>query len=171
MEQLSMKWRGDRPPVPDTAPGILITTYTEADREGLRAALLPLTGKPYTDEELDEVILNHFGVRPEGVFLAWMDGEIVGTTTGYFNPNGSGTIHMVSALEKAKGRGLGKILCQHAMTYLVENGCREIVLTTDDPRLPAIRTYLRLDFQPVVKDEAMEQRWKAVFEKLEKYRK
>jgi len=154
---------------------------------------MSLTEEIYTDQKLDEIILKKDGVRPEGVFLAEMctsssltnvtndsqkskiAGEIVGTTTGYFNKDGnSGTIHMVSVLDKAQGMGLGKILCQHAMHYLIINGCKEIVLTTDDHRLPAIKTYLNLGYVPVISglhtgqpiDEDMIKRWKDVYSKL-----
>ena len=79
---------------------------------------------------------------------------MVGTATGYFNGDGkSGTVHMVSVLDKARGRKLGRAVCGRVLQYLKENGCTQIVLTTDDFRIPAIKTYLSLGFQPVQNNE------------------
>jgi len=171
MQQLAMRWTKKHLPVialsQSLPPGVVIRTYKEGDKEALKDALIPLTEVRYSDEKLDEVILQRVGVRPEGIFLAEMNGEIVGTTTGYFNEDQTrGTLHMVSALSKAGGKGLGKILCQHAMDYLVNNGCNEIVLTTDDFRLAAIKTYLNLEFEPVISDKDMQARWDKVRENL-----
>ena len=87
-----------------------------------------------------------------------MDGHIVGTTTGCFNvPESgdrickSGTLHMVSVTPQTNGMGVGKVPCSCAMVFLFDHGCEEIVLTTDDFRLPAIKNYLDLGFQPVIK--------------------
>jgi len=73
-----------------------------------------------------------------------------------------------SVLPEANGRKLGRMLCGHAMDYLVCHGCSEIVLTTDDHRLPAIKTYLNLWFEPVIDDgdEDTRKRWDAVMASL-----
>jgi len=40
-------------------------------------------------------------------------------------------------------------------------------LTTDDWRIPAIVGYLKAGFHPVLYDEGMEERWRAVCDKLD----
>lgn len=167
MEQLSMKWDKGEVPTTAYADDISIRTYSPEDREVLKTVLIPLTEKRFSDEELNGCILNHSGVEEKSIFLAELNGEAVGTATGYLNGDGtSGTVHMVSVLKKASGRKLGKILCEHVMRYLVRNGCTQIVLTTDDFRLPAIKTYLSLGFQPIQNEDEMKRRWSAVFEQL-----
>jgi len=168
MEQLAMRWGKSPLPIDPPPPlGITIRTYAEADREALKDTLIPLTEKRYDDAELNNIIIHKPGVRLEGIFLAEENGEIVGTTTGYFNGDGiSGTLHMVSVLPKANGKGLGKVLCQHAMQYLTKNGCDEVVLNTDDFRLPAIKTYLRLGFKPIIASEEMQARWDAIYKEI-----
>jgi mycothiol synthase len=167
MEQLAMRWGKSPLSINPSPPGIIIRTYAEADREALKDALIPLTEKRYDDTELNNIIIHKPGVRTEGIFLAEENGEIVGTTTGYFNEDGtSGTLHMVSVLTQANGKGLGRVLCQHAMRFLIENGCDEVVLTTDDFRLPAIKTYLRLGFEPIIKNDEMQNRWTTVLNSL-----
>lgn len=168
MEQLSMLWKNSEISTTACEKSVTIRSYLPEDREALKSALIPLTEKHFTDEELDDCILQHPGVKPEGIFLVEIDGEVVGTATGYFNNDReSGTVHMVSVLEKVRGRKLGRILCEHVMRYLVMRGCTRIVLTTDDFRLPAIKTYLSLGFQPVQDTDEMRCRWNTVYKRLE----
>ncbi|MFQ7747572.1 MAG: N-acetyltransferase family protein [Eubacteriales bacterium] len=116
---------------------------------------------------LSELLSYEHPSKEEGIFLAEIDGEVVGTATGYFNGDGkSGTVHMVSVLDKARGRKLGRAVCGRVLQYLKENGCTQIVLTTDDFRIPAIKTYLSLGFQPVQNNEEMRRRWGAILSRL-----
>ena len=167
MEQLSMKWENGEVPCIVCDEDIQIRSYSPKDREPLKTALLPLTEKRFSDAELESCILKHSGVKEEGIFLAEIDGEVVGTATGYFNGDGkSGTVHMVSVLDKARGRKLGRAVCGRVLQYLKENGFTQIVLTTDDFRIPAIKTYLSLGFQPVQNNEEMRRRWGAILSRL-----
>jgi hypothetical protein len=47
-----------------------------------------------------------------------------------------------------------------------EAGCHGAYLTTDDFRVPAIRSYLRAGFLPVLYQEDMAQRWAAVLQAM-----
>ena len=51
------------------------------------------------------------------------------------------------------------------LPYL-EMGWAVARLWTDDWRLPAIKTYLNLGFEPDIEHESHPERWRAVFEKL-----
>lgn len=172
MRQLSMRYTGGKIHATD-APEYTIRNYADADYEMMLDALMPLTLKRYTAEELDSVILKKPGVRPEGVFVVEMDNKLIGTATGYTHePNGDnpgdngGTLHMVSALPEAAGRRVGFNVCACVVNYLLGIGCSYVDLTTDDFRLPAIVTYARLGFRPVIDDEEMLGRWTALAEKL-----
>lgn len=172
MRQLMMRYEGAMLPAPEIK-GYCVRNYTAADHDGMLRALVPLTIKVYRDDELDSVILKHSGVRPEGVFVAMEDGRIIGTATGYTHePDGSrpaddgGTLHMVSALPEAAGRGVGRAVCTAAMNYLLSVGCGYIDLTTDDFRKSAIVIYARLGFRPVIDDEDMRKRWEKLADEL-----
>ena len=172
MRQLAMKYIGGRITT-EVSDEIRIRNYTPEDFEQMLDALVPLTVNRYEETDLDNVILKKVGVNPEGVFVAEVDGKIVGTATGYFHPahddkpgDNGGTLHMVSALASASGKGVGRAVCASAVNYLVDAGCEYVDLTTDDFRLPAIVTYMRLGFRPVIDDAEMEERWSALAEKL-----
>ena len=173
MRQLAMKYEGGK--IGTAVPNDLnIRNYTAADYEQMLDALIPLTVKRYDENDLNNVILKKVGVKPEGVFVVEMGGNIVGTATGYFHlphddkpGDNGGTLHMVSALPSVSGKGVGYAVCAAAVNYLIDAGCEYVDLTTDDFRLPAIVTYVKLGFRPVIDDEEMEERWSVLAEKLE----
>ena len=72
---------------------------------------------------------------------------------------------MVAALPEARGLGLGGLLTQHVLDFFLARGVDYITLDTDDFRLPAIKTYLRLGFIPVLSEYGAEQLWRDIFVK------
>ena len=161
-----MKYVGGRLPDAKT-DGYSIRNYVESDYENMLDALMALTIKRYERDELNSIILCKGGVRPESVFVADDGEKLLGTATGYTHEaDKGGTLHMVSALPDAAGRGVGKAVCTAVVNYLVDIGCEFVDLTTDDFRIPAIVTYTKLGFRPVIDDDEMQQRWGALAEKL-----
>ena len=59
-----------------------------------------------------------------------------------------------------RGRRLSRVVCFEATRRLVAAGYREIYLSTDDWRLPAIRTYLDLGYVPLLCASDMDERWR-----------
>ena len=70
-----------------------------------------------------------------------------------------------------QGRGLGAVASLAVMHYAASRGHREIFLLTDDWRLPAIRTYLKLGFEPWLTDASHPERWRKVHESLGVWRR
>lgn len=103
-------------------------------------------------------------------FIENASGERVGTVTTITHKDGSGYVHMVKAMESERGKGLGHRMAEYALEVFRERGVPYVILTTDDFRLPAIKTYLDAGFLPVVHGEAdseINRRWDAVLEKLQ----
>lgn len=73
----------------------------------------------------------------------------------------------VAALPEYRGRGLGRLVCLAVLHHAAELGHPGIFLMTDDHRLPAIRTYLGLGFQPWMYDETAPGRWGEVLKLLD----
>jgi len=95
-------------------------------------------------------------------FLVSPNGDIAGTVTyKYTNSEDTGCIHMVAIEKNYRGKKLGVPLILYAVQKMIGDGKKKIILTTDDWRIPAIRTYLRAGFVPVIKsgDADMEKRW------------
>lgn len=102
---------------------------------------------------------------PGGAFVMVDDqsGQLVATALAQHvhhpsHPNG-GQMGWVAADPQHRGKGLGKIVCAVATRRLIDAGYTDIFLLTDDARLPAIHTYLKLGWQPVTDTEEMVARW------------
>ncbi len=82
-----------------------------------------------------------------------------------------GYIHMVAAAPSVRGKGIGHAMLSHALFALEERGCTYTVLTTDDFRLAAIKTYLDAGFVPEIEQDPesdVRARWNAVLVALGK---
>ncbi len=172
MRQLAMKYIGKSIDVPANE-GFVVRTYVPADYDNMIEALIPLTVKRYEEKDINDVILKLPGVTSESVFVVEDNGKLIGTATGYTHVprkdkpgDNGGTLHMVSALPEASGRGVGYAVCAAAVNYLLSLGCEYVDLTTDDFRIPAIVTYTKLGFRPIIDDEEMQARWNSLAEKL-----
>ncbi len=80
-----------------------------------------------------------------------------------------GYIHMVAAAPDMRGQGIGHAMLRFALDMLEARGCTYSVLTTDDFRLAAIKTYLDAGFLPVIEQDPesdLRMRWERVLAQL-----
>lgn len=73
-----------------------------------------------------------------------------------------GRIDWLAAAPEHQGRGLGFIVAAAATNRLLEIDYRNIYVTTDDQRLPAIKTFIKLGFIPDLYRQDMYARWQNV---------
>ena len=91
------------------------------------------------------------------------DGKICATATANCNPEWP-TLHMVGAANEFSGLGLSRSVCAAATNYLIDYGFRRIGLSTDDFRVPAVKTYLHLGFRPWYWQDDMQERWRKLID-------
>lgn len=170
MEQLKMYWRRQpigRPVWPD---GFHARSFDGSKedvgrwllicKEGL---LAPDAGEP----EFRQYMLDYPDLDTRNILLIEKDGEPAATITAVVHPLQSlGYIHMVACREKFRGQKLSQPMNATALGVIWEAGCHGAYLTTDDFRVPAIRSYLRAGFLPVLYQEDMAQRWAAVLQAM-----
>ena len=118
------------------------------------------------------------GVLPEHVFFACDPSDRpMATATlrllkpdqlSHYPPSQSGLayLHYVAARPESRGLGAGSAVTAQVIRRGVELGLSDCVLTTDDHRLAAIKSYLRLGWIPVLYDETMLARWQVILESL-----
>ena len=102
-------------------------------------------------------------------FISNEKGERVATITTITHKDGSGYVHMVKAKASERGKGLGHAMAGYALRVFAERKVDRVVLTTDDFRLPAIKTYLDAGFLPVIyhdPESDMDARWNEVLKQL-----
>ncbi|MBQ3507137.1 MAG: GNAT family N-acetyltransferase [Clostridia bacterium] len=113
----------------------------------------------YADLNPDEDII--FILDPVGIPVASICAVQHGEDQGY--------IHMVAVHPDSRGKGIGHAMLAVALEKLEARGCMYSILTTDDFRLPAIKTYLDAGFRPVLRndpDSDQRARWDAVIAAL-----
>jgi mycothiol synthase len=130
------------------------------------------------EERWAHVMAADSGVKVENVFFVCEEtGEPVATATAKLLDTQSragfpptehplGYLHYVAALPLCRGKGAGSAVTAHVLRRLAELGYPDCVLTTDDARLAAVRSYLRLGYVPVLRGEDMRGRWQAVLSGL-----
>lgn len=133
-----------------------------------RHGLLPENGGK---ECFDSCIMQYPDLIPEKNLFFVIDpsGRRVATSAAVSHPNGEGYLHMVAALPECRGKGIGHAMLSFALEIMESAGCTHAVLTTDDFRLPAIKTYLDGGFRPVLyhdPESDMKERWDAVIAAL-----
>ena len=149
--------------------GYRIRTYREGDEEKWAEIINNSLGSRWDAERCRRELTGRPQFRPDGLFFATCNGEPVGTTCAWTrlpNETEAGYIHMVGVIPEHRGRKLGYALCLSALHFFKENGFQRADLHTDDFRLPAIKTYLNLGFEPDLTDRSHKARWSAVFAKL-----
>ena len=99
------------------------------------------------------------------------DGLLATASARYHTPfPGVGYVHWVGVDPAARGRALGTAVMSAVMARFAADGHTAAVLETDDPRLPAITSYLAQGYVPQYPDADHEARWSAVFAALAAWR-
>ncbi|MDH7480343.1 MAG: GNAT family N-acetyltransferase [Armatimonadota bacterium] len=106
---------------------------------------------------------------PEGLFFVTYNGKPVGSACAW-RPSETewekGSLHMVCVLPEHRSKGLGYLLSLAVLHFFRDHGFKEVELLTDDFRIPAIKTYLRLGFQPLYTDDTHPTRWKTILAQI-----
>lgn len=119
--------------------------------------------------DFDGTILADAFFHPERVLFVEHNDELVATACSWRSDKwgkNTGVLHMVGASPEHRGHHLGYQVSLAALHRLVHEGIHHAVLQTDDDRLPAIVTYLKLGFAPHLIDPNQAERWKNVYQCL-----
>lgn len=155
-------------PVPE---GFFVRTFRPGEESvWLEINKCGILGQDAGMESWESMVVKMNGLVPERdiLFATMADDTPVATLAAYVRDDGVGVIHMVSARESVRGRGIGKALLAIGMKKLREATPPPpfTQLLTDDWRLPAIKVYLDAGFHPVNVSEDMPDRWRKVCENL-----
>ncbi|BBI33504.1 GNAT family N-acetyltransferase [Cohnella abietis] len=116
-----------------------------------------------------EEIRSHFYFQPDRVLFVCAGELPVATACAWQEPaweDDSGYLHMVGVDPEHSGRGLGYQISLAALRQMIVDGRFHALLETDDFRLPAVRTYVKLGFTPDAPTESLRSRWGIVYRKL-----
>ena len=171
-QQLRMVWPAAllASPAPlRLAPGYTLRTWQLGDEPGFYR-VMALAGFGQWDEE--KLRPSRARMLPSGWFFIVHDatGIIVTTAMATHNPTPfhpfGGELGWVAGDPDHKGHGLGHTVCAAVTNRFLSAGYQNIYLLTDDWRLPALKTYLKLGYQPFLFTPDMADRWQVICEQL-----
>ena len=164
--QLKMQLRafGALEPV-NLPPGYTVATLAERDASEW-IAVLNANGQlgAWDRERAARCFNDPRPVLPEGTALV-MHGDRPVATACTVLPTPAEPRHELGwvAVDPAhQGQGLGLQVCAAVLWYARRRGWPASTLNTDDWRLPAIRTYLKLGFEPEITHDSHPARWQEV---------
>jgi len=146
--------------------GYKLRHFEQGDETGWNILIAKTFNSSYNFD--GTILADHF-FHPERVLFVEHNGEIVATACAWRSDNwgkNTGVLHMVGASPEHRGHQLGYQISLAALHQLVHEGIHHAVLHTDDDRLPAIVTYLKLGFAPYLIDPNQSERWKNIYQNL-----
>ena len=123
----------------------------------------------WTLESIHRDFISRPQYDPEGVFFAMHEGQAVATAFAWLDEPGetaSGRVHFVGTLAEHRGKGLARMVVTAILHYFAARGFQSSFLETHPHRLPAIRVYLRLGFEPTPRKEEEAEAWRQVMTEL-----
>jgi RimJ/RimL family protein N-acetyltransferase len=168
---LLMLWPKDRlhtPPVPVLPDDYALRQYADADEN----AYIALTHKAGFDWGVDRFHSMLPKIIPAGLFVIEHKptGSLVATSFCKHNPIPghpfAGELGWVAGDPDHSGKGLGMAVCAAVTARFIQVGYQDIYIRTQDWRLPAIKVYLKLGYEPQIDCEAMAEVWKTIFRQL-----
>jgi len=149
--------------------GYSIRHYRPGDHEHWSRILAASFGRKPEDFAFDKMMRRDPAFRPDRILFVCCGDEPVGTTSAWHVPTvvpEAGVIHWVGVLPGHTGKRLGYWLVLAALRKMGSEGRTCAWLTTDDFRLPAIKSYIKCGFHPQLVDENQRERWRKVFADL-----
>ncbi|NLZ55841.1 MAG: GNAT family N-acetyltransferase [Clostridiaceae bacterium] len=109
----------------------------------------------FSAERFADDVWNYPGVSPDSIWLGEYRGKPVSTVSAIITPNEDyGVVHYLSVLPEARGLKMGHHLMIHTMRYMLRAGMKQLWLRTHAHRLPALNTYLKLGWLPLIDGDA-----------------
>ncbi|MDA8266467.1 MAG: GNAT family N-acetyltransferase [Actinomycetota bacterium] len=136
---------------------------TPDDASGIAALLTETFEEPWDVERVRRELGSADGV--DATYVVRDSGQIVAVASARHLPEQyprAGYLHYVGAYGAKAGRGLGGLVTWAVLKHFRDEGLESAVLETDDFRLPAIRTYLKIGFVPEYRHEQDQSRWSKI---------
>ncbi len=172
MEQLIMRWKNDGKEEPSLQipKNCRIVDFTKLD--GAIDKWLDIVQYGLSDVKKDKEFYHQAMTlypyyEANKCFFLLENEKAVATITVICNyEKKEGYIHMVACREESRGKGYGTLLSRWASIILKKESMETAYLTTDDWRIPAIKSYLSVGFVPDTSTEEFRERWNKVNEQI-----
>jgi len=170
MAQLIMYWKNDGTASADLQLPEDVTVETFPSRSTAMEDWLDIVQYGLSEKREDESYYWKAMGMPQYqdklCFFLVVNGQAAATITVVCNyETKEGLVHMVACKPEYRGRGLGHLLNDLAVRVLKQEGMQTGRLSTDDWRIPAIKSYLRHGFTPdLTTEEDYQDRWDKIYQ-------
>ncbi|MBE7058103.1 MAG: GNAT family N-acetyltransferase [Ruminococcaceae bacterium] len=172
MAQLIMNWKNDGTPVTEIAlpEGVEVVAFPNLENAlSAWADIIPYLNpdgnmdKP--EDYYQHSMVEYPNYNDNFCFFVLVDNRPAATLTVICDyKKNKGYIHNVACKPDFRGKGLGTLLNSVAVNVLKKEGMEGAYLTTDDWRIPAIKSYLRAGFAPdTVSEPDFKERWEKIY--------
>ena len=154
----------------DPPQGYQLRLYQKGDEESFFNVMAHSGWERWNQDALDPWLAK---IIPDSWFMIIhkKSKNIVCTAMGLHNYKGIypfwGELGWLASDPEHSGQGLGLVVSAAVTERLMEAGYKNIQLFTEDFRLPAIKTYLKLGFIPSIIEEGQIDRWRNIFTSLD----
>ena len=158
----------DLPPLPSLPPGYTLREMRPEEGPTVASVL----DRAFADEDWDEARVAATLNDQQGVkqtLVVDFHGRPIATASVRLRPDlfpGSGYLHWVAVDPDYRGHRSGFFVSLAVLHTFVTLGCTDALLETQDHRLAAIHTYLKLGFLPEYRDETHQERWAGIMGKI-----
>lgn len=166
--QLIMRWTNDGTPAedPKVPANMKILRFPELENAldaWLGIVRHGLSAKKEGPEFYTKLMTNWPGYKESDCMFVVVDGVPAATVTVIGTDGGDdGYVHMVACRPEYRGLGIGTLMNRVVTKELKDRNIQKAHLTTDDWRIPAIRSYLRCGFVPDESSEDHQKRWNEI---------
>jgi mycothiol synthase len=125
----------------------------------------------YAPGTFQAIMVENYDYDPERVRIMFdIHGQPCATATSWrqhyrWGP-GIGYVLFVGVAKPYQGRGLGYQMTLHVLLDFQKHGFQSAILETDETRLPALKTYLKLGFLPRIVHPQQYRQWDTIFASL-----
>ncbi|MFC1465823.1 MAG: GNAT family N-acetyltransferase [Candidatus Brachytrichaceae bacterium NZ_4S206] len=162
--------RFERLAPPQPAPGYGLRTFRPGDEEGWLALLRTEPQWVWDRARLDWMLAGGRGIMPlDGIFFATHDDRPVAAACTFLYPDATppaGELGWVITHPDHRRRGLALQVCRAVLGYIREQGYAYAFLKTEDFRVPAVKMYLQIGFEPEMVHPNHPAWWAALYRAL-----
>jgi mycothiol synthase len=161
----------DLPPAAPLPPGCSLRAAVPVDHASIAEVLSEGFGDAWDAARVAQEFSAANGV--EATYVVVSPAGVIATAAARRMPDrypDAGYLHYVGARSSERGRRLGEVVTRQVLVHFADAGLNQAVLETDDFRLPAVRTYLRLGFVPEPRAAGDQLRWSKVLRNLTRAR-
>ena len=148
---------------PQQVPGYGLRKYRPGDEEAWLALLQMGEFGDWDRARLDWMLAGKRAPMPlDGISFALLEDQVVGSACTFLRADDVAELGWVVVHPAHRGQGLGLQVCCAVLCFARDLGYRYCYLLTEDYRLPAIRLYLKLGFEPEMIDPSHPAWWAAL---------